>query len=177
MRTLADYSSLLANLLPQGFAWPRKGITNRFSALLDVIAGELLQVESRYNSLVNELLPDTTNELIPEHERYAGLPESCTGPLSTLQERVGALVAKLSIQGGLSEQFYIDLAASMGYTITITVLSANNWQVNAPAATTVFFEAGISGAGDALSSSDNNLLECVITKYKPAHTAVTFNYV
>lgn len=180
-RNLDDYTRLLIALMPKGRLWESAlGLGKKLKALMEVIAGELLQVEERVKDLVNELMPDKTNALTPRWESILGLPDSCTGVLPTLQQRIAAILGKLFLlgveRGSLSEQFYIDLADRHGYTITITVLSANNWRVNAPATTIIYFRAGVSSAGDPLQSSDNDLLECVMNKYKPAHTAVTFNY-
>ena len=50
------------------------------------------------------------------------------------------------------------------------------WQVNAPEASIVEFDAGRSSAGEPLRSWGNELLECVINRLKPAHTYVLFAY-
>jgi uncharacterized protein YmfQ (DUF2313 family) len=59
--------------------------------------------------------------LLPDWERNWGLPDPClTHPPTALNDRRLALVAKMTMLGGQSRQFFIDLAATYGYTITIT---------------------------------------------------------
>jgi len=180
-RNLQDYTQLVRALMPIGRLWEvALSASTKLSALLEVIANELLSVETRIKDLIDELIPDTTNELVPRWESILGLPDACTGVLPTLQQRVAAIVGKLFLlgatRGTLSNQFYIDLAARNGYTITITFLSANNWQVNAQNTAITYFKAGVSKTGEKIQTSGNDLLECVINKAKPAHTIVTYSY-
>ena len=104
------------------------------------------------------------------------------------------MVQKITNLGGQSLQFFIDLAAQLGYTITITefqpfqvsenaVGDALNgdpwiyaWQVNAPAGAIREFKVGESAVGDPLRNWGDDLLECVIERLKPAHTHVIFAY-
>ena len=136
----------------------------------------------------------TTNQLLPNWERVLGLPDDCSelGESTTIR-RLNVL-AKLATRGGQSPQYFIDVAAALGYTIAITefdvfragVSSAGDpvyseeweyaWQVNAPETTVVYFAASTSVAGDPLADWGNDRLECVITNLKPAHTHVLFAY-
>jgi uncharacterized protein YmfQ (DUF2313 family) len=114
------------------------------------------------------------------------------GVSQTLQQRRNALVAQLTGIGDQSRQYFIDLAASAGFTITITefrpftVGSRVNdpiyneiwrfaWQVNAPQTTVEWFTV-TSGVNEGLRSWGNQLLECLISRLKPAHTKVLFAY-
>ena len=194
--TATAYLTQLQALLPQGFAWPRQAdaaLTN----LLLAWADELARVDGRAADLVEEADPRTTAELLADWERVAGLPDPCVEVLAgaqTTAQRRAALVAKLTTIGGQSAAYYIALAASLGYTITVTEFSpfqaghsaagdalSNDdwtfvWQVNASEVSIVEFAAGRSSAGEALRSWGNELLECVISRYKPAHTNVLFAY-
>jgi len=194
--TATAYLAQLQALLPQGFAWPRQAdaaLTN----LLLAWADELARVDGRAADLIEEADPRTTAELLADWERVAGLPDPCVEALAgtqTTAQRRAALVAKLTTIGGRSAAYYIALAASLGYTITITEFSpfqaghsaagdalSNDgwtfvWQVNAPEASIVEFAAGRSSAGEPLRSWGNELLECVINRLKPAHTHVLFAY-
>jgi uncharacterized protein YmfQ (DUF2313 family) len=49
------------------------------------------------------------------------------------------------------------------------------WQVNAPATTVEQFTV-MGGVDEALQSWGNELLECLISRLKPAHTNVLFAY-
>lgn len=189
--TADQYLAQLQALLPTGMAWPRAADAE-LTKLLHAFAEEFARLDARVDSLLNEADPRTTYELLADWERVAGLPDACTGPLATLQERHDALVSKLTNVGGQSRQFFIDLAARLGYTITITefrpygVGSPVNaalygeqwvfvWQVNAAQTTVRSFTVG-SGVDEALRSWGNVLLECAISKLKPAHTIVQFAY-
>lgn len=192
--TAADYLAQLQALLPQGFAWPRQADA-ALTQLLLAWAGELARVDGRAADLVEEADPRTTAELLADWERVAGLPDPCVAALGinqTTAQRRAALVAKLTTIGGQSAAYYIALAARLGYTITITeyktftVRSKVNdplndlpWRfvftVNAPLNTVRRFTVR-SAVNDPLAAWGNELLECVISRLKPAHTHVLFAY-
>ncbi len=189
----AAYLQQLQALLPPGAAWSRERDAT-LTALLDALAQELAHVDVEAESLVDEADPRTTAQLLTDWERVAGLPDVCVTATQTTAERRDALVQKIANLGGQSRQFFIDLAARLGYTITITefhpfqvgesaVGDALNgdpwifaWQVNAPAGQIREFKVGESAVGDPLRSWGDELLECVIERLKPAHTHVIFAY-
>ena len=182
----------LQGLLPQGPAWPREPEAV-LTLLLDAWASEFSMIDGRANKLADELDPRTTSELLDDWERVVGLPSSCmVGVIQSVAERRAALYSKLTGLGGQSRQFFLDLAASLGYTVTITeyrpyhVNNAVNlpinselwsfvWQVNSQLNTVRRFTVG-SAVNDALASWGNQLLECAISQLTPAHTKVLFAY-
>lgn len=192
--TAANYLANLQALLPQGFAWPRQADA-ALTKLLLAWADELARIDGRAADLVEEADPRTTTELLADWERVAGLPDSCVvayGVTQTAAQRRDALVAKLTTIGGQSAAYYIALAARLGYTITITehktftVRSKVNdpindlpWRftftVNAPLNTVRRFTVR-SAVNEPLAAWGNELLECVISRLKPAHTHVLFAY-
>lgn len=192
--TATDYLAQLQALLPQGFAWPRQADA-ALTKLLLAWADEMARIDGRAADLVEEVDPRTTAELLADWERVAGLPDSCVvayGVTQTAAQRRNALVAKLTTIGGQSAAYYIALAASLGYTITITeyktftVRSKVNdplndlpWRftftVNAPLNTVRRFTVR-SAVNEPLAAWGNELLECVISRLKPAHTHVLFAY-
>ncbi|MEE9357457.1 YmfQ family protein [Candidatus Vondammii sp. HM_W22] len=144
----AHYLTQLQALLPQGIAWTREPDTN-LTGLLSALAEELARVDGRVAALLEEADPRTAYEPLIDWERVAGLPDSCTTAADTTAERRAVLHAKLTNIGGQSRQFFIDLAASLGYVITISELQPfvagsqagdvtssdtwhHAWQVNAP---------------------------------------------
>jgi len=186
-----DYLQQLQALLPQGPAWSREQDTV-LTKLLTAFAEEFARVDLRTDNLLNEADPRTTNELLTDWERVAGLPDLCTGIPATIALRRELLVSKLTNVGGQSRQFFIDLAAKLGYTITITefkrfrVNSRVNdplndadwtyvWRVNAAQNTVRKFTVA-GRVNEPLASWGNTALECVITRLKPAHTHVQFAY-
>lgn len=192
--TVEEYAQLLRNLLPSGSAFVRDPGTNMEQLLLG-LAVEWARVESRGEQLAIDVNPLDTVELLPDWERAAGLPDKCSGELeTTIQGRRNALVAKLASTGGQSIQYFIDIAAALGYTITITEFKPFEvgrstvgealtngpwqfaWQINAPETTSVFFRVGLSAVGEALRTWGNDTLECKIRQLAPAHTVPIFTY-
>lgn len=185
------YLAQLQALLPRGAAWLREQ-TATLTMLLYALADEFARVDGRSFDLLEEADPRTTYELLPEWEFDYGLPDPCTGQLETIQQRREALVTKVTMIGGQSRQYFIDLAARLGFEITITEFEPFTvgstvdepicdeawrwtWMVNAPEVRVIEFTAE-SGVNEALQTWGNELLECAITRLKPAHTNVLFAY-
>lgn len=194
MSKVLDYIEQLASLLPPGIAIRRETDTDVYK-LLNGMAEELARIDARGDDVLRESDPRTTVELIGEWETQVGLPDECLGDIDqTLQQRRNAVVARLTGRGGQSRQFFIDLAASLGYTVTITefrpfragISEAGDaltngdwiftWRVNAPETTITYFRAGASTAGEPLRAWGNEQLECAIERVAPAHTIVQFAY-
>jgi uncharacterized protein YmfQ (DUF2313 family) len=122
-RSGSDYRDVFLTLLPTGQAWPKHAIDSILFQICDGLcdywgfvdgrAGDLLEIESD---------PRATRELLPDWERNWGLPDPClTDPPTALEERRLALVAKMTMIGGQSRQFFLDVAKAYGYgNITIT---------------------------------------------------------
>ncbi|SOD42340.1 YmfQ family protein [Nitrosovibrio sp. Nv4] len=190
--TADDYLSQLQSLLPQGQAWPREPDAT-LTQLMAALAEEFARFDARTQRLFDEADPRTTVELLADWERVAGLPEACLAAIAqTTGERRSALLSKLIGVGGQSRQYFIGIAAALGYTVTLTefrpfqVNSEVNdalrgeqwrfaWQVNS-ALITVRASTVAAAVNDPLRSWGNAALECVISKYSPAHTKVLFAY-
>lgn len=187
------YTQQMAQLLPPGAAWARwPGSVLR--ALLSGLAREFARIHQRGLALLDETDPRLTQEMLPDWERFLGLPSECAPDDQTQSERIDAVVTKYTEVGGQSRQYFIDLAEALGFEVTITEYrpfvagslageSLTNgdwiytWDVNAPETTTTFFRAGQSAAGEPLQVWDREeRLECEIRSRRPAHTAVRFIY-
>lgn len=194
MPTAADYLEQLKALLPPGQAFPREPGTTLHD-LLDGMSVELARVDGRGEALPIEANPASTNELLSEWERVAGLPDKCSGVLEeTLQGRKSALLTKLTSSGGQSPDYFIELAASLGYAVTTEEFRpfraglsragdaltngawVFTWLIRAPEASVTEFRAGLSAAGERLRVWGNDTLECKINQLKPAHTIALFAY-
>jgi uncharacterized protein YmfQ (DUF2313 family) len=115
-----DYKQSFLSLLPQGYAWPRHagallvdvcwGLCE-YWGFVDGRAADLLEIESD---------PRTTVELLPDWERNWGLPDPCYSAPQTIGQRQLALVMRMTMLGAQSREFFIGVAAMLGYTITIT---------------------------------------------------------
>lgn len=192
--TADQYREQLKALLPPGRAFPRERGTT-LDALLDAMAQELARLDGRADRLTNEAVPASAAELLSDWERVAGLPDNCSGLLAeTQQGRRNDLVSKLVAKGGQSPAYFIELAAALGFEITIEEFRPFQagwsqagdpltngdwvfaWRVRAPEVTVIPFKAGHSAAGEPLAIWGNDGLECRINKYKPAHTHVIFAY-
>lgn len=170
-----DFLRAMQNLLPRGRAWPRDS-----DALLTLVlkgcAKTYARLQTSDNNLLLETLPSTTDELLPEWEASLGLPDPCAGPEPTDDLRRAQVVARWANSGGQSVPYFIAYAATLGFTITITLYVpytfglpfgfpmadeqwAFAWTVNAP-----------------LAAQTPPVLECEFNRLKPAHTVVNFVY-
>ena len=188
----ADYFNELAALLPQGPAWAIDE-PSTLTLFLDAWSQEFARVQARAEALGEEADPRTTYELLPDYEALFGLPTACmSGIAQSVQQRRQALQAQMISGGGQSIAYYIALALAAGFVITITEFRpwtvgmtidlplygsdwAYAWQVNAPLNTISYFTMS-SAVDEALAMWGNNLLECIINRFKPAHTVVLFAY-
>lgn len=179
--TADDYRRQLAALLPPGPAWPRAADTT-LGRLLAAFADEFARVDARAADLLEEIDPRTTIELIADWERVTGLPDACVNVAQTLQERRNAVVARLTALGGAHFQYWIDLAASLGFTAVITdSVTVHHWELavtNFEAQRLSVGEGPGHQVGEPLRSygADDLALECLVLRLHPAHAVVTFTY-
>lgn len=194
-RTALDYLGMLKRLLPIGRVWDAYP-DSTMSNFLYGQAEELARIDQRFDDLMREADTRYTNELISEHETDFGIPDECSDPTATLEERRSECHTKLLARGGLTKEYYIELAAAYGYQITITEYTPfwsgvgasgdacgdqNNifyWTVtiNYQGGEYVYFTSGSSVSGDPLIKVTGlDTLICLISKYKPAHTIVLYN--
>lgn len=184
-----DYQNQLAQLIPQGKAWRGKNLRT----ILNAIAEEFFRIHQRADDLLNEADPRTTYELLEDWERITGMPDDCTDLAATIEERRNQVVAKLIQKGGQTPQFYIDLAATLGYTVTIEEydqfhvgdpvgqpLYGVDWMhafgVVAPLNTLRPFMVNQNTVGDRLVEFGDDVFECIMSKAKPAHAVIIFIY-
>ncbi len=178
MALIDDYTSQIKALLPPGSAWTRDPGSN-MSRFIEGMAVEFARIGERVEDLLLEMDPSRAIELLTEWETVWGLPDPCTGDLDTLGERRAALLARVTAVGGQSPGFFIRLADSLGYTITIDENVGGNptvWRVNAPETSVRWARAGQMRAGDRIRTWGNDALECAILSVNPAHLTVLFGY-
>lgn len=179
---------LQAHLPPGAFDISAAGL----GRLLAAQAPALDAANTEAGELPREAMPDTAAELLPLWEISYGIEPDATIPGPA---RVTLLLAHIRARGGLTRQYFIDLAAALGYAVAISefVPFMAGWgragdTVYAPEVVAVWnaattgaplwrsFEAGIGRAGDPLGGVVPNLLEKVFNELKPAHTFVFFTY-
>lgn len=183
------HAELLKRLLPPVAYDPNASL---LSAEIVAEGNALDAAQVAAELILTEADPRTTYQLLPDWERVLGLPDPCVGALPTIEQRRSAVMAKVVMRGGQSRAFFISLAAKLGFVISITeftpwtVMSAVSaplcgwewclaWRVNAPLNTVRHFSV-MSGVNEPLVTWGNDLLECAITRFKPAHTYVQFAY-
>lgn len=161
---------------------------------VDARAGAFLEIESD---------PRKTAELLPEWESAFGLPDDCISEPVTVGDRRTALIQRITLLGSPSRAFFISVAASIGYTITISEcvpfqcglhscgFNGNDdlwgigpeelryvWFVHVTGARLSWFRAasGELGVDHHLEIGIASDLECLIRRLSPAHTQLFFDY-
>jgi uncharacterized protein YmfQ (DUF2313 family) len=229
-----DYRDAFLELLPQGEAWPKHSPEsvlwkacdglNDYWGFVDGRAADLLERESD---------PRQTVELLPDWERNWGLPDPCYSAPQTVAQRQTALIARMTLWGSQSRQWYINFAAFLGYGITITeyrpwmvgfdqcgdarifgngtfmqdvwgrpILNPSGvplaqgelsewpsyglgrpenryyWTVHVKAKSLVWFRcaSGQCGVDPHLRIGIPQDLECILARWKPAHTQIIFDF-
>lgn len=189
-----DYATALGALLPTGRAWPRANQTVQ-AAVLRALGSSLQRSDNDVTNLIIGAFPSTATVMLSEWESTLGLPDDCSiGEIDGISDRQRAVVSKLISTGGLNRDYYIRVAAALGYTITITqfrpamsgmsvcgdALNGDEWpftwRVNALETTIKYALAGSSYCGDPLASWGNKQLECAINKIAPSHLNLIFSY-
>lgn len=186
-----DYLAQLQALLPPGDALTRDP-GSVLMRLLGPIGAELARVDGRAAALRDEMDPRSADEMLPDWERVAGLPDAC-GPVPDLiAARRAALVAKLTRKGSPTPGFFVALAASYGAAVTVTDYQvhtcehdcevpitdeawAHVWRMHGPE--TVISETTCEDHCEApLRSWQAGPYECQVRRLAPAHTVPIFTY-
>jgi uncharacterized protein YmfQ (DUF2313 family) len=190
--TAIDYLWQFQRLLPRGRVWHRGWGTLQAADLLTLMP-TWARLHTRAGEVIAETFPCTVAaEMLPEWEATLGLPD-CEA-LGTVQQRQAAVCAKFAMRGGQTMGYFIKLAAAHGYEIDIETYSAFRvdintadqplydsawdyaWKVTSAEETYVYFRADESHADEPLVAWGNQQLECLISKYAPAHTIPIFEY-
>lgn len=188
MTTLADQLRLL--LPPVSY----DGTAPALSATIEAEAAALSTAEAKVETAYGAIFPDS-GEGLSDWERVLALPDPClVGVPQSVGQRVQAVISKVQWRGGQSKAFFISLAKSLGYDITITTFRparaglaragdplnggdwSFTWRINAPAVTVNYARADIAGAGDPLASWGNKNLECRLRQMMPAESILLFGY-
>ncbi len=191
--TQDDYAQGLNGLLPQGEVWAIEA-GSVLAAVMRALAAEMSRLDARAAQLLAETDPATTTELLGDWERVVGLPDPCVTLGQTVAERRAALEGRLTSVGGQSKLFFVQLAARLGYAVTVDEFAsagaatsagisftgdgwAHTWRVNVPATVGITpFRVGSGAVGEPLRAWSNEVLECQFNRLKPAHTNLLFAY-
>ncbi|MCJ2108020.1 DUF2313 domain-containing protein [Methylobacterium sp. E-041] len=83
------------------------------------IAGWVADVNARDWMLATQAFPSAITDSLDDWERELGLPDACFTGGSGTAARIAAVRTRFAALGGQSPAYFICLAASLGYTITI----------------------------------------------------------
>lgn len=194
-RSATDYLRLLQSLLPRGRAWRFKSGSS-FTQFLQASADELARIDARSFDLLNEADPRITDELLTDWEKEYDLPDDCFLADKSITERRQDIFSKLITVGQQYRQYFIDIAAALGYTITITEFTPFWMAIGAMGdsigeQTNLFWwRINIIDSGSSSGAFNNEFgkgfnvfdlsfdnLECLFNKLKPAHTRLLFDLV
>jgi uncharacterized protein YmfQ (DUF2313 family) len=144
--------------------------------------------------VLRQAFPSMVSWSLEDREAEYALPDPCLTESQTDEQRLDALRAKFAFVGAASADFFICLAASIGFTVTVEEYDANRagrmragyrcygnrwgdvWKIHAPSLTIFYARAGLMRAGDRLATWANDPLECVMRAAAPVHTQVIFAY-
>ncbi|WP_243677251.1 putative phage tail protein [Sodalis glossinidius] len=125
----------------------------RLGVELQAEGKSLAQLEIRAGEVADGITPFMAVGLLADWERMLSLsPDSSM----TLQQRCQQVLARINATGGLSRTYFINLAKSLGYRVTIDEPEP--------------FLAGSSVAGEKLLTFGQNLIEGLFKDLKPART-------
>lgn len=171
--TQDDYFTLLSALLPPA-TYDASG--ERLGAELKAEASLLSELDTLIYGLLSVVDPDMATFTLPDFERVYALPD--TG--LSVQRRRERIRAAIAATGGLSREYFINLARAMGYTITIDEPDEPQWRwiVNVTGAPerVYYFRVDESSVGDRLEEEGDPALEALFQRLKPAHTECLFTY-
>lgn len=162
-----------------------------FDCLFGALALELSRLESRAFNLFKEAIPGLSEEMLEDWESMLDLPEYgiSIGDL-TVEQRKQIAQAKFysDYNLGLSKQFYIDYAATLGFTITIDDTGDLSKPFLVACVGVDVYDIG-SRVGDRLNDSvqvanvvipitagpdDDSVLKKIFEIIKPAHVIITW---
>jgi uncharacterized protein YmfQ (DUF2313 family) len=189
------YGRQLSQLLPPGPAWTQEPESN-LQRLLRGLGESFARAHQRSDDLWRETDPRRTYEMLERWEAAFGLPDTCSVQGSqTVLERLQALNAKVFAVGGQSREYYIALAAILGYpNATITEYGARRhgrvrmgeaygledweqaWQLNLPEQKVTTRKYGVSAFGERYRAWGDTYLECVISHQRQGGSIVLFSY-
>lgn len=171
------YTQQLVALQPPGSALPTEPSSN-WVQLLDGLAQEYDRLHQRLDVLSLEVLLQGGEEMLDQWEQALGLPDPCAPAITDPDLRRQRIRTKLAETGGQSEAYFIDLAAQLGLSASITTFEP--------------FEMGVSGMGDPVGGGEWRLvwqlnfpgnpdpervalIKCIVSEAAPAHTQVLFS--
>jgi len=189
-----DYANALASLLPVGLAWTHDVKSTQYATLRS-LGHSLARSDTDSQTLLRGSFPSTASIMLSEWESALGLPDDCAiGEVGNIIHRQRAVVSRLISTGGLSRNYYIDIAKSLGYEIMIDNFRpamcamsvcgepingeewSFTWRITTFGSSLKYSYAGTARCGDAIASWGDKAFECAINKIAPSHINIIFSY-
>ena len=187
-----DYFKLLKQLLPEGPAWDHPEIDE----ILRAISQELGRTDERMFALYGEMLPSTVSELVPEWEEVLDLPDKCLGPTPSFADRRRQVQERLVAVGSQSPKYFEEIARKQGYpNAKVIELYAPRfgrsqfgkshfgtwkqqhfWILKTGSRLMVGRRFGVSYFGERFGAIAGDALQCLISRYAPAHTVYFIDF-
>jgi uncharacterized protein YmfQ (DUF2313 family) len=177
---LQAYKKMVLQLFPLGGIW--RNLSTTTDLFVEAFCTEINRLHLRVRDLFREINPATSEELLPDWERIALLPEEQPTPADTIAQRQLVVAAKmLTSYSGPSRQFFTDLAASMGITVIVTDGTEDETPPRVDIARVDL--ARLNNEGNIfewnvdLIADPNNLFskyQTIIERIKPAHTVIDY---
>lgn len=183
MADAADYLAQLKALAPRGAAWSQES-ESTLSSLFAGLAEEFARVDARAHDLMIQTDPRIVTEMLDDWERAYGLPDGCVTADPTLGGRRLALHQKVASLGGQSAAYYVGMSALLGYETEVESFRPTRLPLTIPVPVAgrpwaFAWRVAVYGPVDPADESPiyaSADLACVITRLKPAHTVVSFDF-
>lgn len=195
VRSGQDYLAQLLALLPPGPAWDAEAVPELVK-VLEALAQEFARVDARADSLLGEMVPSGVRELLPDWERVLGLPDPCLGAEGGFAERRAEVVRRFGEVGRQDPQYFVEIARRLGYidawveefkaprfgrsTFGLARFGTRRqqflWKLHLGARRAGGARFGVTQWGERFGANPNNIIECIVRRYRPAHTHVIFEY-
>lgn len=192
-----EFVGMLKRLFPRGPIWNFSLGGSNIVKMLEPFALELERFSQTFVDLMKESVPglSTDSGLLTDWERIAGLPDSCSPLADTESQRQQVVHNKIFAKyPGLTEQFFLDYAAGLNMTVTITqdpvgdVFRTSHKDDSSIQRVTHMPTGDIDGSRlnsslsvysfkvevDTDPDGNQDILECIFNKFKPAFSQMTF---
>ena len=190
--TQDEQASTLARYFPSGRAFGSVHVSSTVArALLLGLSGELVRSDALIAEFRDEILPDTTTLLIEEWEQAVGIPDDCFDVAADIATRRLNVVAKLASLGAQTAADFVAIMALYGITAEVIGGSVNGvfpmefpiLFFATPAIARHTIVVNIPGGlvpsfpytfPVVFGSDEQNLVECLFNKLKPANVDLVF---
>lgn len=190
-----EYYEALKKLLPKGPAWDELDADGFFMKMLDLAALEFARVDADMQKLIAESDPQTASATLTDWFHQWGIPDECLkGQENSLEALRTELLIKIRTLGFTFQELVPYIGGLCGYddagietadifTVASTVDKGLYspawadwyWSVTARNDNQQYFKT-TGRVDEALSTWGNDLFECLVKHYAPAHTGVIFKY-